>query len=249
MTKLTKEAVGSFNLNEPVRLNKFIADSGYCSRKKADVLIEEGKVKINGETAALGTKVMPEDEVVIDGQVLKRKTELILIAFNKPKGIECTTAKDNPDNIIDFINYKELIYPIGRLDKNSRGLILLTNTGEIVNGILKSINYHEKEYNVKVNKPVTKEFLKQMQEGIYLKELKVKTRQCKITQTGKDTFTIILTQGLNRQIRRMCETLGYRVLDLERVRVMNIKLGNIPEGHYRNVTKGEIEKLLKDIEA
>lgn len=248
MANLSKEAIDTFKMNEPVRLNKYLSDAGFCSRREADRLIADGRVHIDGKPAELGQKVFPGQEVIADGNKLIRSTKLILIALNKPKGIECTTDRNNPDNIIDFVNYPGHIYPIGRLDKTSRGLILLTNTGELVNGILKSVNYHEKEYVVTLNKPVTDDFIEKMRQGIYLEELDRKTRECKVTQTGKNRINIVLTQGLNRQIRRMCEALDYRVLDLERIRIMNIRLGNIPEGSYRHVTESEVKKLLKELQ-
>lgn len=195
--------------------------------------------------AVAGMKVTPDMRIVCNGKPVKREKEFILIALNKPVGIECTSDRNNPDNIIDFVNYSKRIYTIGRLDKNSEGLILMTNDGDIVNKISKSSNVHEKEYIVRVNKPITGEFVKNMQDGV--KILDRVTRPCKVYQENKDTFRIILTQGLNRQIRRMCEALGYRVLELKRIRVMNIRLGRLKTGTYRNVTKKEREELLEMI--
>ena len=193
---------------EEIRLNKFLSDAGFCSRRQADRLIEEGHVKVNNETALMGQKVNLLDKVTVDGKEVSREEEQIVIAFNKPVGVECTTDKNNPDNIVDYINYKKRIYPIGRLDKNSQGLILLTNDGALVNNILKASNYHEKEYVVTVDKPITEEFIKQMSKGV--KILDQVTRPCVVKKVNKHTFNIILTQGLNRQIRRMCETLGFK---------------------------------------
>lgn len=227
---------------EQIRLNKFMSDAGFCSRREADRLIEEGKVIVNGMTAIMGQKVTIHDEVFVGDKKLSREDELILLAFNKPVGIECTSDKQNPDNIIDFINYPKRIYPIGRLDKNSQGLILLTNDGSIVNNILKASNYHEKEYIVTVDKPVTEEFMKKMSSGVRI--LDTVTRPCKVTRVNNHTFNIVLTQGLNRQIRRMCDELGYHVQKLKRIRIMNIRLDNLPIGTYRNVTDAELKNLL-----
>ena len=229
---------------EEIRLNKFLSDAGFCSRRQADRLIEEGHVKVNNETALMGQKVTLLDKVTVDGKEVSREEEQIVIAFNKPVGVECTTDKNNPDNIVDYINYKKRIYPIGRLDKNSQGLILLTNDGALVNNILKASNYHEKEYVVTVDKPVTDEFLKQMSKGV--KILDQVTRPCVVKKVNKHTFNIILTQGLNRQIRRMCETLGFKVQKLKRVRIMGVHLDNLPIGNYRNLTSSELDSLKKN---
>lgn len=240
--KLKKEIFNNTSTNvEEVRINKFLADSGVCSRREADRFIEEGKVYVNGQKAVLGTKVAPGMEVTFNGKSLTRKEDLILIAFNKPIGIVSTTDRRDPDNIIDYISHPSRIFPIGRLDKDSSGLILLTNNGDIVNKILRAGNRHEKEYIVRVNKPITALFLKSMAEGVPI--LDTVTRPCKITQIDEFTFNIILTQGLNRQIRRMCEYLGYRVRALQRVRIMNIKLGRLKSGSYRNLTPEEIKEL------
>ena len=229
---------------EEVRLNKFLSDAGFCSRRQADRLIEEGYVKVNNETALMGQKVTLLDKVTVDGKEVSREEEQIVIAFNKPVGVECTTDKNNPDNIVDYINYKKRIYPIGRLDKNSQGLILLTNDGALVNNILKASNYHEKEYVVTVDKPITEEFIKQMSKGV--KILDQVTRPCVVKKVNKHTFNIILTQGLNRQIRRMCETLGFKVQKLKRVRIMGVHLDNLPIGNYRNLTNSELDSLKKN---
>lgn len=229
---------------EEIRLNKFLSDAGFCSRRQADRLIEEGHVKVNNETALMGQKVTLLDKVTVDGKEVSREEEQIVIAFNKPVGVECTTDKNNPDNIVDYINYKKRIYPIGRLDKNSQGLILLTNDGALVNNILKASNYHEKEYVVTVDKPITEEFIKQMSKGV--KILDQVTRPCVVKKVNKHTFNIILTQGLNRQIRRMCETLGFKVQKLKRVRIMGVHLDNLPIGNYRNLTNSELDLLKKN---
>ena len=229
---------------EEIRLNKFLSDAGFCSRRQADRLIEEGHVKVNNETALMGQKVTLLDKVTVDGKEVSREEEQIVIAFNKPVGVERTTDKNNPDNIVDYINYKKRIYPIGRLDKNSQGLILLTNDGALVNNILKASNYHEKEYVVTVDKPITEEFIKQMSKGV--KILDQVTRPCVVKKVNKHTFNIILTQGLNRQIRRMCETLGFKVQKLKRVRIMGVHLDNLPIGNYRNLTNSELNSLKKN---
>ena len=229
---------------EEIRLNKFLSDAGFCSRRQADRLIEEGHVKVNNETALMGQKVTLLDKVTVDGKEVSREEEQILIALNKPVGIECTTDLNNPDNIVDFINFDKRIYPIGRLDKNSQGLILLTNDGSIVNNILKGSNYHEKEYVVTVDKPVTDNFIKKMSTGVLI--LDQVTRPCKVTKVKKHVFNIVLTQGLNRQIRRMCGELGYNVQKLKRIRIMNIELGNLPVGQYRKVTDSELKELMRN---
>ena len=231
------------------RLNKFLSEVGYCSRRAADRLIAEGDVTINGEISEVGTKVEEGDQVEIKGQRidLSTKQKKTYIAFNKPVGIVCTTdRKVEPDNIIDYIKYPKRIFPIGRLDKPSEGLILLTNDGDIVNKILRSRNNHEKEYVVSVNRPIDKNFIQSMSNGVEI--LDTKTKNCFVKQLGPRKFKIVLTQGLNRQIRRMCESLGYRVISLKRVRIMNIKL-DIPTGKYRKFTKEELlelKRLLKN---
>tara|TARA_B100000073_G_C23600025_1_gene520023 strand:+ start:169 stop:909 length:741 start_codon:yes stop_codon:yes gene_type:complete len=225
------------------RINKFLSEIGYCSRRAADKLIQQGRVKINGEVPLMGTKVSDEDEVSVNGELVHRakKKKMVYIAFNKPRGIVCTTDQfREKDNIIDYINYPTRIFPIGRLDKPSEGLIFLTNDGDIVNKILRARNNHEKEYEVSVDKPVTKEFVQEMQNGVPI--LDTITQKCKVKQTGKKTFKIILTQGLNRQIRRMCEYLGYDVKKLKRVRIMNIKL-DVKVGEYRDFTSSELNTL------
>lgn len=232
--------------DEQIRLNKFLSDAGVCSRREADRMIEQGRVLVNQKPAVMGQKIAADDEIICNQKVITREEEQIIIAFNKPVGIECTTDRDNPDNIVDYIGYKKRIYPIGRLDKNSQGLILLTNDGSIVNSILKASSYHEKEYVVTVDKPITDEFIKKMSGGV--KILGQTTRPCKVTRVNKHTFNIILTQGLNRQIRRMCKELGYNVQKLKRIRVMNIELGNLPIGQSRDITDEERNKLLNSFE-
>ena len=225
------------------RINKYLSEVGYCSRREADRLIEEGKVTINGKITKIGTKAEEGDQVEVEGQKIEKSTKQknIYLAFNKPVGIVCTTDRRvEPDNIIDFINYPVRIFPIGRLDKLSEGLIFLTNDGDIVNKILRARNNHEKEYIVRVNRPIDRDFIQSMSSGV--KILGTKTKNCLIKQLGSNEFNIVLTQGLNRQIRRMCESLGYRVKSLKRVRIMNIKL-DVPIGKYRELTKEEVLEL------
>jgi len=225
------------------RINKYLSEIGFCSRRKADLLIEQERIKVNGVYAVMGQKVTGQEEIQVNNKIIKKleNKKHIYIAFNKPVGIVCTTdTKREKDNIIDYINYPTRIFPIGRLDKPSEGLIFLTNDGDIVNKILRANNQHEKEYVVEVNKPVTKDFIKKMGEGVPV--LDKITNSCKIKQTGKKTFKIILTQGLNRQIRRMCEYFDYRVVFLKRIRIMNIKL-DVPVGEYRDFTKSELNQI------
>ena len=224
-----------------VRINKFLGDAGVCSRREADTLIAQGKVTIDGVVAEMGSRVFANQKVTLNGKEVKKLEEKVLIAFYKPQGIVCTTDTREPDNVIDFLNYGKRIYPIGRLDKDSEGLLLLTNDGDIVNKILRAGNHHEKEYLVTVNKQITPEFLKGMASGVPI--LDTVTKPCVIEQTGKNSFKIILTQGLNRQIRRMCEYFDYRVLTLKRVRIMHIQLGHLKPGTYRNLTEGELVRL------
>ena len=228
-----------------MRINKYLSAKGVCSRREADRLLEAGRITVDGAVAECGQQVDDNNIICIDGSKISNdKPEDILIAFNKPVGIVCTTTnKQGNNNIVDYIGYSERIYPIGRLDKESDGLILLTNNGEITDRILRSVNGHEKEYIVKVNKNITKDFLDKMSAGVYLKELNVKTKQCRIYKVNSITFRIVLTQGLNRQIRRMCQELGYKVEKLTRIRVMNIELGDLACGEYRVVEGAEKEKL------
>ena len=230
------------------RINKYLSEVGFCSRRAADRLIEEGKVTINGEITEIGSKVEEGDQVEVEGQKIINPTKQknIYLAFNKPIGIVCTTDRRvEPDNIIDFIKYPKRIFPIGRLDKPSEGLIFLTNDGDIVNKILRARNNHEKEYIVSVNRPINKDFIQRMSNGVEI--LDTITKNCFVKQLGQKTFKIILTQGLNRQIRRMCESLGYRVQSLKRVRIMNINL-DLPIGKYREFTKAELLELKKLLE-
>jgi len=233
---------------ELIRINKYLSEIGYCSRRAADKLIEQGRVTINGEVPEMGTKISEEDQVRINGKLVSqpRKKKMVYLAFNKPAGIVCTTdTKREKNNIIDYINYPTRIFPIGRLDKPSEGLIFLTNDGDIVNKILRARNKHEKEYEVTVHKPVTKEFVQAMSTGVPI--LDTVTRKCFVKQTDKKKFKIILTQGLNRQIRRMCEELEYDVKKLKRVRIMNIKL-DIPVGTYRDFTVKELNQINQSVE-
>ncbi len=230
-----------------MRINKYLSAKGVCSRREADRLLEAGRITVDGAVAECGQQVDDNNIICIDGSKISNdKPEDILIAFNKPVGIVCTTTNKH-NNIVDYIGYSERIYPIGRLDKESDGLILLTNNGEITDRILRSVNGHEKEYIVKVNKNITKDFLDKMSAGVYLKELNVKTKQCRIYKVNSNTFRIVLTQGLNRQIRRMCQELGYKVEKLTRIRVMNIELGDLACGKYRVVEGAEKEKLYNSL--
>lgn len=224
------------------RINKYLSEVGYCSRRAADKLIEQGRVTINGQVPEMGTKITEGDEVHVDGKyIVAQKKRPVYLAFNKPVGIVCTTdTQVEKDNIIDFIKYPKRIFPIGRLDKPSEGLILLTDDGDIVNKILRARNNHEKEYLVTVDKPITENFLEKMQNGIPI--LDTVTRKCKVTQIGEYEFKMILTQGLNRQIRRMCEYLDFRVKRLKRIRIMNIKL-DIPVGKWRDLTDAELKEI------
>lgn len=229
---------------EGTRLNKYLSEIGHCSRRAADKLIDQGRIQVNGKAVVMGQKVSPQDRIEVDGILIENHQEgSVYIAFNKPKGIVCTTdTRVEKDNIIDYINYPSRIFPIGRLDKMSEGLILLTNDGDIVNKILRARNNHEKEYIVTVNKPVTEEFVEKMGSGVPI--LDTVTKPCFVEQIHKKQFRIILTQGLNRQIRRMCEFLEYRVVELKRVRIMNLKL-DTKVGRYRDLTKKEMTELRK----
>ncbi|MFU0824608.1 23S rRNA pseudouridine(2604) synthase RluF [Clostridium sp.] len=229
-----------------MRINKFISETGICSRREADAYIEAKRVTINGNTAELGSTVEPGDVVKLDGKQIGKKRKPVYIALNKPVGIISTTERHVKGNIVDFVNHKERIFPIGRLDKDSQGLILLTNDGDIVNKILRSENNHEKEYIVTVDKPITDSFLKGMASGVRI--LGTKTKPCKVRRISDTVFNIILTQGLNRQIRRMCQAFGYKVVKLKRIRIMNIKLGNLKIGEWRNLTKEELSELMRLIE-
>ncbi len=227
---------------QQTRINKYLSEVGYCSRREADKLIAAGRVTINGQVPEMGTKVKPNDTVSVDGKRINEPQEdFVYLAFHKPVGIVCTTdTKVEKDNIIDFINYPKRIFPIGRLDKPSEGLIFLTNDGDIVNKILRARNNHEKEYIVTVNKPISGDFVRKMGDGVPI--LDTITRKCKVQQLGKNKFRIILTQGLNRQIRRMCEYLGYEVVKLKRIRIMNVSL-DIPVGAWRELTPAELREI------
>lgn len=233
---------------EAIRINKYLSECGYCSRREADRLLEAGRITIDGKMAVMGVKILPGQVICVDGKPVEKEEESILIAFHKPKGIVCTTSKKDKNNIVDYINYGKRIYPIGRLDKDSEGLILLTNQGELADKILRGSNYHEKEYIVHVHKKITKDMVEKMRNGIYLEELEKTTRPCKITVVDDTCFKIILTQGLNRQIRRMCESVGYGVVRLKRVRIMNIELGYLKVGTYRKVTPMEKKILWSNLQ-
>lgn len=234
---------------EEIRLNKYLSEKGICSRREADKLTDAGRILVNGQPAVMGQKVTDADEITVDGKRVGEKTvKPVLIAVNKPVGVVCTTARfEGERNIVDMVKYPTRIYPVGRLDKESEGLILMTNIGELANEITKAGNEHEKEYVVTVNNQVTEGFLDRMRKGMYLEELDAQTMPCVCKRTGVREFHIILKQGLNRQIRRMCAQCGYRVETLRRIRIMNINLGNIPSGHYRNITEPEFNKLMKDL--
>lgn len=235
---------------EPVRLNKYLSEAGVCSRREADRLIETGKVSVDGKRAGMGMKIYPGQTVKVGNKTVSRQDEMIVLAVNKPKGIVCTEERRERDSIVRFLNYPVRVTYIGRLDKDSRGLLLMTNNGDIINKMMRAANKHEKEYKVTVDKEITEDFLKKMAAGVPI--LDTVTRPCTVKKIGKYTFSIILTQGLNRQIRRMCEALGYEVKDLLRVRVMNITLDGLKDGQYRKLTDQELNELydqLKDSSA
>lgn len=228
-----------------MRLNKYLSDAGVCSRREADRFIEEGRVTVDGKFAERGMQVEDFQEIKVDGKAIKREEKKVVLVFHKPKGIECTTNPKVKKNVISYINYPIRVYYAGRLDKDSEGLLLLTNQGDLVNQIMKAGSYHEKEYLVTVDKLLTEEFLQKMREGVPI--LGTMTRKCKVERENEKTFRITLTQGLNRQIRRMCNYLGYEVITLKRIRIMNIELGNLPVGSYREVTEKEMEELKRQI--
>lgn len=230
---------------EGIRINKYLSESGVCSRREADRQVAAGNVSIDGRPAVMGDKVLPGQQVVFCGKRVQQEEEPILLLVNKPVGIVCTAEKREKNNIVDYLHYPKRIYPVGRLDKESGGLLLMTNQGDLVNKIMRAGNYHEKEYIVTVNRPVTEEFLRGMAGGVPLKELKTMTRPCPVEKLGTKTFRIVLTQGLNRQIRRMCEYFGYRVVSLTRVRIMNLTLGELAPGTYRKITEREMMELKK----
>lgn len=224
-----------------MRLNKYLSDAGICSRREADRLVQEGKILVDGKAAVLGMQIEEGQEILVNGKAVQREEKKVLLLFHKPRGIECTANPKIKNNVISYIDYPIRIYYIGRLDKDSEGLLLLTNQGELVNKMMRAGNCHEKEYLVTVDKPVTEDFIKKMSNGVPV--LGTVTRKCRVEKTGEKTFRIILTQGLNRQIRRMCEYLGYRVKRLKRIRVMNLELGDLPVGQYREAEKKELEDL------
>ncbi len=228
-----------------VRINKAISSSGYCSRRQADALIESGRVSINGKTAVLGDRVTEDDKITVDGKPIKEENKNVYLILNKPIGITCTTDRRVLGNVIDFINYPKRIFHVGRLDKPSEGLLLMTNDGDIVNKILRAEYEHEKEYIVRVNRPVTSSFIRKMGAGVPI--LDTVTKRCKVERVSRFTFRIVLKQGLNRQIRRMCEHFGYKVEKLQRVRLMHIELGDLPVGKWRYLTTEELKKLYKEV--
>lgn len=231
---------------EGIRLNKMLSESGVCSRREADRLVEAGRVFVDGKKAVAGMRVLPGQKVICDGKEAGGRDKPVLLAVNKPRGIVCTTSdRDRAENIVDFLKYPVRVYPVGRLDKDSEGLLLMTNQGALVNDILKSRNGHEKEYLVTVDKPVTDDFLKKMGQGVAI--LDTVTKPCRVEKAGEKSFRIILTQGLNRQIRRMCEALGYQVKTLKRTRIMNIELGNLKTGEHREISKKELAVLKKTL--
>ncbi len=232
-------------LEEKMRINKYLSNAGVCSRREADRMLEAGRISIDGKIAELGAMVEKGQEVCVDGNRIGKFESKVLIAFHKPEGIVCTSSKKDANNIIDYIQFPTRIYPVGRLDKDSKGLILLTNDGELTDRILRGRNGHEKEYIVTVNKPLKREVLQAMEQGVPI--LDTITRPCQIQKINKTCFRIILTQGLNRQIRRMCEYFGYRVVALERVRIMNILLGDLPEGSWRYISEEELKQLEKSL--
>lgn len=230
-------------MGQELRLNKYLSEAGICSRRQADVLIENGEITVNGETASMGTKVSDKDIVKYKGKTVKPIEKKVIYAYNKPIGLVCTSKEADSDSIFNKISFPYKVTYVGRLDKDSSGLLLLTNDGELSNDIQKSVNNHEKEYFVRVNKDITDEFINDMSSGVNI--LDTVTKKCKVTKTGTRTFKIILTQGLNRQIRRMCDALGYRVVHLKRVRVMNVNLGELRPGEYRPLTAAEENTLRK----
>lgn len=227
------------------RLNKFLADSGYCSRREADRLIEEGRVTVDGRTGILGDKILPGMTVKVNGKALTGQGEKVYLLLNKPAGIVCTADSREPMNVVDYLDYPVRVYPVGRLDKDSEGLLLMTSDGDIVNRLLRAAGGHEKEYEVMVDRAVTPDFLEKMAAGVPI--LDTVSLPCKIRRTGERSFNIILVQGLNRQIRRMCEALGYRVTYLRRIRIMNLRLGKMQPGQWRELTSGELETLLRSL--
>ncbi len=228
-----------------VRLNKYMADSGYCSRREADRLIAEGRVTLDGRAGALGDRVLPGMEVAVDGHVLRGDAEKVYILLNKPRGIVCTADPREPMNVVDYVGHPTRIFPVGRLDKDSEGLLLMTSDGEIVNRLLRAAGGHEKEYEVTIDRPMTAEFARKMMAGVPI--LDTVTLPCKVRKTGERSFNIVLVQGLNRQIRRMCEALGANVTHLRRVRIMNLRLGRLQPGQWRELTEEELAELMRGL--
>ncbi len=244
-----QERRGYDRQGEGIRLNKYLGDAGVCSRREADRLIEAGRVTVDGQPGQNGMRVYPGQEVLVDGQPAAREKEAIFLAVNKPVGVVCTTERKWGDQTLEeLVGYPKRVFSVGRLDKDSEGLILMTNQGDLVNKIMKAGNHHEKEYVVTVDRKVTPEFLRQMSGGVFLRELNVTTRPCRTEMAGEKRFRIVLTQGLNRQIRRMCQAFGYRVVRLVRVRIMNIELGSLPVGQYRHLSRGEISELMRELQ-
>lgn len=231
--------------NPNKRLNKFIADSGYCSRREADRLIEEGRVLVDGRPGALGDRVLPGMSVTVDGHSLTGECEKVYLLLNKPRGIVCTADPREPMNVVDYIGHPARVFPVGRLDKDSEGLLMLTSDGEIVNRMLRAAGGHEKEYEVTIDRPVTRDFVERMMAGVPI--LDTVTLPCRVRKTGERSFNIILVQGLNRQIRRMCEALGANVTHLRRIRIMNLRLGTLKPGEWRDLTPAELETLMKQL--
>ncbi|MDO4788094.1 MAG: pseudouridine synthase [Johnsonella sp.] len=236
-----------------MRINKFLSEMGVCSRREADRMLEEGRLRIEGKIAKLGDRLSPGQKLYLGERCIGSLEDIervkpLLLAVNKPRGIVCTSSdKDRAPNIVEMLSCPSRVYPVGRLDKDSEGLIFMTNQGELVNALMKASNFHEKEYLVSVDKEIEKDFIEKMSRGVFLRELEVKTRACRVYQKGKTSFRIILTQGLNRQIRRMCGELGYRVLSLKRIRIMNIRLGDLPPGAYRELGRKEKEQLYREL--
>ncbi|MCI8282527.1 MAG: 23S rRNA pseudouridine(2604) synthase RluF [Lachnospiraceae bacterium] len=233
---------------EGIRINKYLSESGVCSRREADRQIALGNISIDGRTAGVGDRVLPGQQVLFCGQEIQKEKEEILLLVHKPVGIVCTAEKREKNNIVDYLSYPKRIYPVGRLDKDSSGLLLMTNQGNLVNKIMRAGNMHEKEYLVTVNKPLTQEFLRGMAQGVPIKELSVMTRKCLVEEVDSKTFRIVLTQGINRQIRRMCEYFNYRVVALQRIRIMNLKLGDLKPGTYREISARELTELKKQLQ-
>ena len=232
-------------MENSIRINKYLAESGACSRREADRIIADGRVQINGRRAAMGDKCLPGDEILLDGKPVGGKRPPVYLLLNKPRGIVCTADSREPMNVVDYLGYPERVFPVGRLDKDSEGLLLLTSDGEIVNRLLRAAGHHEKEYEVEVDRPLTNEFMQRMMHGVPI--LDTVTLPCRLRRTGTRSFRIVLVQGLNRQIRRMCEALGYNVVKLRRIRINNLLLGDMRPGQWRELTPEELAKLMKTL--